>query len=181
MGRVKKISEKQFVLDCVAKEFELVGKPINWNTFDDLKNWADINQNWFNKHEFSEKQYNQFKDYFLEHFYDWQPKRVSRKTAEKEFSWFSFTYGFPVAKKISLPNRETKDLYLVKEEDYWTLEGPKVYCENIRVIFDSPDNAVAIDPPGGPFMSIGDVYSGKKIVKFDVTKGIKVYLEDETN
>lgn len=83
--------------------------------------------------------------------------------------------------KIKLPNREINNLYLVREGDYWVLDGPKLYTTYIRLIGDFPDNIKAIDPPGGPFMSIGDVYSGKTIVKFDVMDKIKIYLEDETN
>lgn len=83
--------------------------------------------------------------------------------------------------RIKLPNRETNNLYLVNEDDYWVLDGPKLYLEHTRLIGDYPSNIVAIDPPGGPFMSIGDSYGGKKIVKFDVEDYIKIYLEDETN
>ena len=85
--------------------------------------------------------------------------------------------------KIKLPNRDGSDLYLVNKGDYWKLEGPKLYTSYLRIIGNFPDNIRAIDPPGGPFMSIGDIYSNKKIIKFEWEEGIgtKIYLEDATD
>lgn len=98
MARVIKISEKQFVLDCVNKEFELVGSSLHWETFEELKDWAALDENnaWYEKYEFTSSQYDAFKEYFLKHFYDWQPKRIPARIAEKEFSWFNLMYGFSV-------------------------------------------------------------------------------------
>ena len=83
--------------------------------------------------------------------------------------------------KIKLPNRDSADLYLINKGDYWKLEGPELYTTYLRIIGNFPDNIRAIDPPGGPFMSIGDIYSNKKIIKFEWEEGIgtKIYLEDE--
>ena len=85
--------------------------------------------------------------------------------------------------KIKLPNRDGANLYLVNKGDYWQLEGPELYTSYLRIIGDFPNGIQAIDPPGGPFMSIGDIYSGKKIVKLEWEEGIgtKIYLEDATN
>lgn len=97
MARVQKISEKQFVLDCVNKEFELIGSPLHWDTFEELSAWSKLEENkeWYSNNAFtSAAQYRAWKDYFLTHFYDWQPKRVSLSTAKKEFSWFSLMYAF---------------------------------------------------------------------------------------
>lgn len=84
--------------------------------------------------------------------------------------------------KIKLPNRDGANLYLVNKGDYWQLEGPELYTSYLRII-GYPDSIEAIDPPGGPFMSIGDVYSDKKIMdfKWEEGVGVKIYLEDETN
>lgn len=85
--------------------------------------------------------------------------------------------------KIKLYNRDGADLYLINKGDYWQLDGPELYASYLRIIGDSPNSIQAIDPPGGPFISVGDVYSGKKIVKFEWEGGIgiKIYLEDETD
>lgn len=84
--------------------------------------------------------------------------------------------------KIKLDNRDGVNLYLVNKGDYWKLEGPELYTSYLRII-GYPDSIKAIDPPGGPFMSIGDVHSGKKIMdfKWEEGVGVKIYLEDETN
>lgn len=96
MARVQKISEKQFVLDCVNKEFELIGSPLHWDTFEELSAWSKLEENkeWYSNNAFTSiAQYRAWKDYFLTHFYDWQPKRVSKKEAEREFQWFNLQYG----------------------------------------------------------------------------------------
>jgi len=84
--------------------------------------------------------------------------------------------------KIKLPNRDGANLYLVNKGDYWKIEGPKLYTSYLRII-GYPDNIKAIDPPGGPFMNTGSVYSGKRITKFEWEDGVgvKIYLEDETD
>lgn len=93
----KKISDEQFVLDCINKEFEIIGSTLHWDTFEELCEWSkeEQNQHWYRDNSFtSREQYEQWRDYFLEHFYDWQPKRVSKDRAEREFSWFTLQYGF---------------------------------------------------------------------------------------
>ena len=83
--------------------------------------------------------------------------------------------------KIKLSNRDGAKLYLINKGDYWKIEGPELYTSYLRIIGNFPDNIRAIDPPGGPFMSVGDIYSNKKIIKFEWEEGIgtKIYLEDE--
>ena len=97
MARVTKISDKQFVLDCINKEFEIIGSNLHWDTFEELSAWSKLEENkqWYSDHSFtSEDQYLQWKNYYLEHFYDWKPKRIPRREAERAFSWFSLEYGF---------------------------------------------------------------------------------------
>jgi len=98
MARVIKISDKQFVLDCINKEFEIIGSSLHWDTFEELSAWSQLpeNRDWFSQYEFADKdQYNQWKAYYLEHFYHWQPKYHSKKYVEKHyFPWFSLNYGF---------------------------------------------------------------------------------------
>ena len=93
----KKISGEQFALDCIIKEFEIIGSDLRWDTFEELCKWSQIpeNRHWYSDNAFtSRQQYDEWKAYFMEHFYDWQPKRVSKSSAEREFSWFSLQYGF---------------------------------------------------------------------------------------
>jgi hypothetical protein len=98
MGRVCKISDEQFVLDMINKEFEIIGSSLHWDTFEELSQWSKLpeNENWFSQYEFAnEDQYNQWKSYYMEHFYDWKPKHYSKTYVEKHcFPWFSLEYGF---------------------------------------------------------------------------------------
>lgn len=95
MARVHKISDKQFTLDCINKEFEVIGESLHWNTFEELSAWVKENPDWYDRYVItSQEQYDAWKNYFLEHFYDWKPKYISKQRAEKEFSWFALNYGF---------------------------------------------------------------------------------------
>lgn len=92
----KKISGQQFTLDCINKEFEIIGSSNHWDTFEQLCEWAkqEENKKWYSDNEFSTiEQYQEWKQYFMDHFYDWQPKRVSKREAEREFQWFNLQYG----------------------------------------------------------------------------------------
>ena len=95
MARVHKIDDYQFTLDCVNKEFEIIGSNLHWDTFKELSDWSKENPQWFSDNAFTTKeQYLEWKEYFLSHFYDWQPKRISIRDAKREFSMFAFQYGF---------------------------------------------------------------------------------------
>ena len=72
--------------------------------------------------------------------------------------------------KIKLPNRDGANLYLEKIEDLennlskWSLKVDKKhdYCLHyLRVIGKSLDEIEAIDPSGGPFMSINSLLEGE--------------------
>lgn len=96
MARVKKISETQFVLDCINKEFEIIGSDLHWDTYEELVEWSKLEENkywYFNDSFATPEQWKQWRQYYMKHFYDWQPKRVSKRVAEQAFSWFSLSYG----------------------------------------------------------------------------------------
>ena len=95
--KIKNISDEQFTLDCVNKEFEIIGSSNHWDTFEELSEWSkqEENRHWYSDNAFTTReQYDEWREYFLEHFYDWKPKRMSKRVAEREFSWFSLMYGF---------------------------------------------------------------------------------------
>lgn len=94
MMYTKKISEEQFILDCVCKAREIAGLPKIWNTWEELVSYSKENREWFVEPVFTTiEQYSEWKSYFLEHAYDHWPKRITKKQLEKEFSWFSLQYG----------------------------------------------------------------------------------------
>lgn len=72
--------------------------------------------------------------------------------------------------KIKLYNRDGADMWLEKLSDVepnisrWQLkvDNKHKYClEYMRVIGDYPNNIQAVDPSGGPFISLGDEFKGK--------------------
>ena len=92
----KKISSKQFLLDCINKEFEIIGSTKHWDTYEELIEWSKLEENkhWYSNDSFATpEQWKQWKQYYMEHFYDWQPQRVSERVAEREFFWFNLSYG----------------------------------------------------------------------------------------
>ena len=95
MAYVRKIDDYQFCLDCINKEFEIIGSGIHFNTFDELEAYAKEHQHWYSDNAFTSKeQYLEWKDYFFTHFYDWKPKRYTKRDIQREFSWFHLQYGF---------------------------------------------------------------------------------------
>ena len=98
MVRRKKISEEQFLLDCINKEFEIIGSTLHWDTFEELVKWSKLPENkyWFSDYEFTtEEQYNEWKQYCISHFYDWSSKMYSKIYVENSFfPMLSLHYGF---------------------------------------------------------------------------------------
>lgn len=91
------ISDKQFVLDCINKEFDIIGSDIKFNTFEELANFTKEHPKWFSEYKFiSEDQYERWKLYYIHHFYKWKPRSFcSKEVIEKlYFPWFSLSYGF---------------------------------------------------------------------------------------
>ena len=97
MKRIKKISAEEFVLNVINKALELVNSDRHFVDYESLRNWTLENPNWYDEYEFPDEEiYNSWKAYFLEHFYDHYPKRISKRDAEREFGMFSLSYGFPI-------------------------------------------------------------------------------------
>lgn len=93
--RTKKISARQFILDCINKQYELANSPMHFDTFDDLAAYSKEHREWYNEYKFQNpNQYLTFKKYFEEHFYDWKPKSISKRMMREQFAWFNLQYGF---------------------------------------------------------------------------------------
>lgn len=93
---MKKISKNQFILDCFNKMFELVGSGLCWSNFEELKDWCDKTEAYYNMYTFSPKQYLDFKKYFFDHITDYLPKyKTSRRGyVEDLLGSFMLQYGF---------------------------------------------------------------------------------------
>ena len=91
-------------------------------------------------------------------------------------------------KKIKLYNRDGADLWLERVEiisnniSKWQLkvdEDHKYCLEHIRIIGNFPKEIDAIDPAGGPFISVADEFENKyKIVEI---LGPTLFLISERN
>lgn len=94
MAYVKKISDKQFALDIINKEFEIAGTGLHFETYEDLQTFCEEHKQWYSDYSFATpEQFYEWKDYFYKHFYDWQPKRCGKTEIDREFGWFNLQYG----------------------------------------------------------------------------------------
>ena len=91
--------------------------------------------------------------------------------------------------KIKLYNRYNEDNYLQHIEDNkWQLIfGNKNDIAYVRIIGQEGEhkidnnNLYAVDPPGGPFISVGSKIAGKEVYKITaIAPGFQIYLKDET-
>ena len=94
--------------------------------------------------------------------------------------------------KIKLYNRDGADLWLENTGEQaaeniaiWKLnvDSKHKYClEYIRVIGNYPYEIEAIDPSGGPMLSVGDVFENKyEIVKINSTNDIWIGERNNNN
>lgn len=71
--------------------------------------------------------------------------------------------------RIQLYNRDGANLWLEKiENSTWKLKVDEKhsYCLNfIRIIFSNEDDIEAVDPSGGPFISVNDTFDNYRIDK----------------
>ncbi len=76
--------------------------------------------------------------------------------------------------KITLPNRDGFNVYLEQiSGNTWSLNCPDYY----RLVYNEDNSGIwAIDPPGGPFLSIGTKIQSKQIT--GIMPGRIIILED---
>lgn len=79
---------------------------------------------------------------------------------------------------IKLPNRYGLSILLehIKDND-WKLKIPP---KNPYRIIGEKDHIMAVDPPGGPFISIGDKIENKTVINIS-NNGLLITLKDEFN
>lgn len=81
--------------------------------------------------------------------------------------------------KIFLPNRYGSKIWLEpKEDNKWLLNGEDNESSYMRVI-GYPDKIEAIDPSGGPFISLGYQVGDKIVTKIEFDSGYILTLEDD--
>lgn len=93
MSRVKKISEEQFTLDVINKEFEIAGSTLYFDTFEELKQYATENPRWYDKLIFKTvDQYLEWKSFYIDN-YSRCYGRASRAYINSTFQYFALNFG----------------------------------------------------------------------------------------
>lgn len=88
----KKLTDAEFLELIINKELELVGAP---ERYKDLI--VNKDKDWYDRYRFeSEEQYEEWKQFFFDHFYDWQQKRYSKRFIAHEFGYCNLMWGFGV-------------------------------------------------------------------------------------
>lgn len=92
---MKKISTEQFIFDCIKKQFEVIGATdVPLDSFDEFRNWTAYHEEWYQEYSFvNESQYEEVKNYFIEHWDDAFRKSTPKYQRLREFSWFMLNYG----------------------------------------------------------------------------------------
>ena len=97
MAKFDKITEDQYILDCINKEHEIVGSGIHFADIDEMKEYINNTPGWHDKYNFTPEQYQEWKAYACNHYRMIKGKTYASKSyIERSFPWFSLKYGFPV-------------------------------------------------------------------------------------
>lgn len=95
MAREKKITAEEYIYDVICKEFDIVESGLEFKDFHELREYCNNTEEWYQKFSFkTPEKFIEWKNYCLEHFYDWQPKRISKHQAQQEFGWLNLSFGF---------------------------------------------------------------------------------------
>ena len=91
---VKKLTDTEFVELIINKELELAGADVR---FKDLQAMTDEQQKeyeFFDKFSFKTlEDFLEWRQFFFDHFYDWQPKRTPKSAMKREFAWWNLQWG----------------------------------------------------------------------------------------
>jgi len=94
MGRVKKLTDEEFVELIINKELEIAGADIRYKDIVALPKEEQEQLKWYDKYSFKTvDEYLEWRNFFYEQFYNWQPKSVSKSVMKKEFAWFGLQWG----------------------------------------------------------------------------------------
>ena len=94
MAYVKKLTDEEFLEMVIDKELEIGGAPFRYKDImakpiEERKTWR-----WFQEYMFDTlEQFLEWRQFFYDHFYDWQPKSVSKARMKREFQWWNLQWG----------------------------------------------------------------------------------------
>lgn len=94
MARAKKLTDIEFLELVINKELEIANAPVR---FKDIMAMPDKDRRewkWFQEYTFDTlEQFLEWRQFFFDHFYDWQPKRESPRRALEIFRWYNLQWG----------------------------------------------------------------------------------------
>jgi len=94
MAYTKKLTDAEFVELIINKELEIAGADIRYNDIIALPNEEQQKLEWWTKYTFKTvEEFLEWRNYFYEQFYNWQPKRVKKSEMIREFQWFNLQWG----------------------------------------------------------------------------------------
>ena len=111
---VKKLTDKKFLELVIDKELEIAGADVRFKDLEAMTKEQQEEYKFFNRFSFNtSEEFLEWRQFFYDHFYDWQPKYVNKKTMEREFAWFNLQWGlksdFPYEQIIEYDNALKKN------------------------------------------------------------------------
>ena len=98
--KVKKLTDKEFLELVIDKELEIAGADVRFKDLKSMTKEQEEEYKFFNRFSFNNlEEFLEWRQFFYDHFYEWQPKSVNKKEMEREFSWFNLQWGL----KLNFP------------------------------------------------------------------------------
>ena len=112
--KTKKLTDKEFVELIIDKELEIAGADVRFKDLKSMTKEQEEEYKFFNRFSFNNlEEFLEWRQFFYDHFYEWQPKSVNKKEMEREFSWFNLQWGlklnFPYNQIIEHDNKLKKN------------------------------------------------------------------------
>ena len=101
--KAKKLTDKEFVELIIDKELEISGADVRFKDLDAMTKEQQEEYEFFSRFSFNTlEEFLEWRQFFYDHFYDWQYKCVNKKEMEREFSWFNLQWGL----KLDFPYKQ---------------------------------------------------------------------------
>lgn len=94
MAYVKKLTDNEFVELIIDKELEISGTDVRYKDITAMPKEEQKEYEFYTRFTFKTlEQFLEWRQFFYDHFYDWQPKSVKKSQMEREFNWFNLQWG----------------------------------------------------------------------------------------
>ena len=117
MARTKKITNKEFIELIIDKELEIANAPIRYKDLIAMTKEEQEKFKFYTKYTFKTlDEYLEWKNFFMEHIYDWLPKRTNKTECEREFAYTNLMWGLKYDFNYDLINLYNNELYRELED-----------------------------------------------------------------